>query len=167
MKGPRIIRKKAIDTEKDPYLLKLSPDDMAVCRKCGAVYHDKRWSLSKASAAKAARKDGVKVLCPGCHKIKERFAGGYVTMEGDFVAGHTDELLNLVRNKEKRAMHYNPLDRIIEIKRRRGAIEVSTTTEKLAQRLGQMIKKAYNGSIEYKWSSDTKLARVVWRRGSA
>jgi NMD protein affecting ribosome stability and mRNA decay len=167
MKGPRIIRKKAIDTEKDPYLLKLSPEDMAVCRKCGAVYHDKRWSLSKTVAEKAARKKSVDVLCPACQKIKEKFAGGFVTIQGDFVQDHKEELLNLVRNKEKRAMHYNPLNRIIEIKERKGVIEVSTTTDKLAQKLGQMIKKAFNGEIEYKWSSDTKLARVVWTRDAS
>lgn len=166
MKGPRIIRKKAIDTEKDPYLLKLSPNDMAVCRKCAAVYHDKRWSLSKTAAAKAATKKRVDVLCPACQKIKEKFAGGFVTIQGDFVGEHKEEILNLVRNKEQRAMHFNPLDRIIEIKQKRDVIEVSTTTDKLAQRLGQMLKKSFCGEVEYKWSSDTKLARVVWTRNS-
>lgn len=164
MKGPRIIRKKAIDTAKDPYLSKLKPDDMAVCRKCGAVYHDKRWSLSKKAAMAAAVTRGVKVLCPACQKIKDRFAGGFVTLKGDFVSGHTDEIINLVRNKEKLSMRYNPLNRIIDIRKKNGALEISTTTDKLAQRLGQVIKKAFNGEVKYKWSADTKLARIVWTR---
>jgi len=43
-------------------------------------------------------------------------------------------------------------------------MEVTTTTEKFAQRLGAMLKKAYKGDVEYKWSADVKLARVIWSR---
>ena len=46
IKGPRIVKKKAIDTAKDPYLNKTPPADGAVCRKCGAVHIDKRWTIS-------------------------------------------------------------------------------------------------------------------------
>jgi len=164
MKGPRIMKKKAIDTEKDPYLLKISPNDCAVCKKCGAVYHDKRWSLAKKAAEKAPGKKAVEVLCPACQKIKDRFVGGYVTLKGSFVKDHTEEILNLIRNKEKRAMYHNPLNRIIDIKEARGKIEITTTTDKLAQRIGQMIKKSFKGELEYKWSEDVKLARVNWTR---
>ncbi len=164
MKGPRIIRKKAIDTAKDPYLMKISPEDMAVCKKCGAVYHNKRWTLDKEAQEKATLKKPVEVLCPACQKIRDKFAGGIISIKGGFIKDHGEEILNLVRNKEKRAMHYNPLDRIIEIKKTRGAIEITTTTDKLAQRIGQMIKKAFSGNLEYKWSSDVKLTRVLWTR---
>lgn len=164
MKGPRIIRKKAIDTAKDPYLQKISPGDMAVCKRCAAVYHNKRWSLDKKLKTRSTGKRKIEVLCPACQKIKERFAEGFVTIKGGFVKEHKEEIINLIRNKEQRAMHNNPLDRIIEIKEKRGSIEVATTTDKLAQRLGQVIKKAFSGEVEYKWSSDTKLTRVVWTR---
>jgi len=164
MKGPRIIRKKAIDTAKDSYLLKISPEDMALCKKCGAVYHNKRWTLDKAALKTAQLTKHAEVLCPACQKIRDKFPGGVVTIKGGFIKDHGEEILNLVRNKEKRAMHYNPLDRIIEIKNTRSAMEITTTTDKLAQRIGQMIKKAFNGNLEYKWSSDVKLARVMWTR---
>lgn len=164
MKGPRIVKKKSINTEKDPYLTALGPDDMAVCKRCGAIYHKKRWTLGKEDMIARAEKKRVDVICPACQKIKDNFAEGFVTIQGNFLKAHKDEMLNLVRNKEKRAIRYNPLDRIIEIKERRGAIDITTTTEKLAQRIGQMIKKAFDGQVEYKWSSDVKLARVVWTR---
>jgi NMD protein affecting ribosome stability and mRNA decay len=164
MKGPRIIRKKAIDTAKDPYLQKISPSDMAVCKGCGAIYHNKRWSLDKKLKTRSAGKKKVEVLCPACQKIKEGFAEGFVTIKGEFFKKHREEIINLMRNKEQRAMYNNPLDRIIEIKEKKDSIEIATTTDKLAQRLGQVIQKAFNGEIEYKWSSDTKLTRVVWTR---
>ncbi|MFQ5441362.1 MAG: BCAM0308 family protein [Thermodesulfobacteriota bacterium] len=164
MKGPRIIRKKAIDTAKDSYLLKISPEDMAICKKCGAVYHNKRWTLATEALKKAPGKKPIEVLCPACQKIRDKFPGGVVTLKGGFIKDHGEEILKLVRNKEKRAMHNNPLDRIMEIKEGRGAIEITTTTDKLAQRIGQMIKKTFSGELEYKWSSDVKLARVLWTR---
>ena len=52
----------------------------------------------------------------------------------------------------------------MEIKEKAGGIEVTTTTEKLAKRIGQMLHKAFHGDVEYKWSDDVKLARVVWVR---
>jgi NMD protein affecting ribosome stability and mRNA decay len=154
-------RRKAIDTEKDPYLPKIGPLDMAVCRKCNAVYSGKRWSLS---AKPKPGKKGISVLCPACRKIKDRFPRGYVTIKGGFLKAHRDEILNLIRNKEQRAAYLNPLERIIETRERNGEMEVQTTTEKLAQRIGQMLKKAFSGDVEYKWSSDVKLARVIWTR---
>ena len=34
----------------------------------------------------------------------------------------------------------------------------------LAQRLGRALHRAYDGSVEYKWSEDNKLVRVIWTR---
>jgi hypothetical protein len=43
-------------------------------------------------------------------------------------------------------------------------LTVSTTTEHLAQRLGQALEKAFDGSVHYDFSHENKLARVTWRR---
>ena len=50
------------------------------------------------------------------------------------------------------------------MKEAKGSIEISTTTDKFAQRIGRMLEKTYSGSVEYKWSDDVKLARVTWTR---
>lgn len=158
-------RKKAIDTAVDPYLSKEPPADNTTCGKCGALYHNKRWSFVEAAVKPVAEeKKGQTVLCPACQKIRDGFARGFVTLEGTFVGAHSEEIVNLIRNKEKRAMYHNPLERIIEIKKKTGGLEVRTTTEKLAQRIGAILKKAYKGELEYKWSDGVKLARVEWRR---
>ncbi len=163
MKGSRIIKRKSLDTQKDPYLSRTSPEDMSACKKCGAVYHDKRWTHRKDAEAAAVKTTNA-VLCPACQKVKEGFAGGFITIQGDFVKEHRDEILNLVRNKETLASRINPLEQIMDIVERKGAIEITTTTEKLAQRIGRILAKAFRGDVVYKWSSDVKLARVVWTR---
>jgi len=170
MKGSRTtnrsVRKKAIDSGRDPYLSGGGPDDMAVCGTCEAVYYKKRWSIKDAKKGIAVASVGKKktaVVCPACRKVRDKFAGGFVIIKGGFAKAHKDEILRLVKNKEGIAMRYNPLDRIIEIKEKRDSIEVFTTTEKLAQRIGRMLHKTFDGEVEYKWS-EANLARVVWSR---
>lgn len=163
MTGPRIGRGKSINSQKDPYLSKAAPEDMSSCARCGAVYQNKRWT-QKDDAAPLGVPVKALVLCPGCQKVKDKFAQGFVTLKGAFVEEHKDEILNLIKNKETLASHINPLEQIIDIKESGGRIEVTTTTEKLAQRIGRVVAKAFSGDIEYKWSEDTKLARVIWTR---
>ncbi|MEE9542221.1 MAG: BCAM0308 family protein [Thermodesulfobacteriota bacterium] len=157
--------KKAIDTEGDPYLAKIAPNEAAECRKCGVFYINKRWVLAEESKKSGAgSREFKKVLCPACQKIKDRYVGGYVSITGPFQAAHRDEIINLIKNKEKVARSHNPLDRIMDMKDSNGGLEITTTTEKLAQRIGQILKKSFHGEVEYKWSSDVKLARVRWTR---
>lgn len=78
---------------------------------------------------------------------------------------HKTGLMNLVRNEEERARGLNPLERVIAVKENGfGSIVISTTNEKLAQRIGRAIKKAFHGDVSYRWSHDNKLARVDWVR---
>ena len=165
MTGPRIGRGKSMDPQKDPYLSKASPEDMSSCAKCGAVYHSKRWAHREDAApmtAPAVKKAAV--LCPACQQIRDKFAQGFVTLQGGFVKDHKEEILNLIKNKETLASHTNPLERIMEITESGGSIEITTTSDKLAQMIGRVVAKAFSGEVEYKWSDDVKLTRVVWTR---
>ena len=100
--------------------------------------------------------DVARRRCPACRKIADGFIGGVVTLRGSFVREHREEIRNLVRNEEKRAMAFNPLARIIILKEDESGFEVSTTAEKLAQRIGREVHKACSGTVEYKWSEDSK-----------
>ena len=163
--GAHIMRRKAIDPGGDPYLNKEAPRDMALCKRCGSVYHEKRWYQRTELPERLADAPGTEIVfCPGCQKFRDKYPEGYLTTEGKFVEAHGDEIMNLIANKEDRQLHINPLEQIIEIRRHDGLIEVKTTTGKLAQRLGQVIQKTFSGEIAYKWSVDTKIARVVWWR---
>ncbi len=156
---------KSIDTCKDPYLSKEGSHDMAICKQCHAIYHNKRWYLDEDLYAKNIDLPStVLVTCPACQKIKDKFPGGIVTLTGEFLQEHKDEIINLIKNEEERARGFNPLERIININNGSKGVEVTTTNERLAQRIGKKVKKAFSGEVEYKWSQDTKLLRVTWRR---
>ena len=166
LKGLKSSRRKAIDTEKDPYLSDTVPPDGTVCAVCLALWHDKHWSLTAGVATESlgGAKKSANVLCPACKKVRDDFAEGYVEISGDFAVRHMDEIMKILLAKEARAMRINPLERIIGMRKGKKSLEVRTTTEKLAQRLGRMLGKTLNGNVAYKWSKDTKVARVSWTR---
>lgn len=162
-KVPKINRK--VQYYGDPYLLDTLPDDVSVCRECHSVYAHGRWELeSQASQDLASAKQVHETLCPACKKIRDHMPGGVVTLNGGFLIEHEDEIVNLINHENRSAMEINPLERIMDIEKRDSEITVLTTNEKLAQRIGRSVFKAYDGTVEYKWSKGTKLARVNWHR---
>lgn len=157
-------KKKAATT--DSYLPRGASRKASVCGVCRAVYMNKRWySDGNVSAAAAKESDTMTVVCPACLKIRDHFPGGIVTLKGAYVLPHKQALVSLIRNEEDRAHGQNPLERVMSIKENGyGSIVIFTTNEKLAQRIGRAINKAFHGEIKYRWSHENKLARVDWVR---
>jgi NMD protein affecting ribosome stability and mRNA decay len=100
-------------------------------------------------------------MCPACRKIKQRSASGEVDLRA-IAASERGELLRLLRNEENQAREKNPLERIMSIEAANGGWKITTTTEKLAQRLGRSIRKARGGKLTLKWSHNNKFVRVFW-----
>lgn len=160
-------KKKSVST--DSYLPRGASRNMSVCGGCRAVYMNRRW-YAEGDAYKSAvnTPEMTQVICPACLKIRDNFPGGIVTLKGDYVLPHKADLMNLIRNEEERARGLNPLERVIAIKEDGfGSIVISTTNEKLAQRIGRAIRKAFHGEVAYHWSHDNKLVRVDWVREAA
>ncbi len=159
-------KKKSATT--DCYLPRGASQKTAVCEGCHSVYRSKRWDADPGlydAVVKSA--DTATTVCPACLKIRDNFPGGIVTLKGGFVLPHKEDLMNLIRNEEARARGFNPLERVMSIKENgHGSIIISTTNEKLAQRIGRAIKKAFHGEVAYHWSHDNKLARVDWERAA-
>jgi len=156
--------RKNVDRTNDPYIPRKGPHEVGVCPECHAIGRKKRWYRDEAEYASLARTGAVLRRCPACRKIADGFPSGVVTLRGKFLQTHRDELLAIVRNEERRARENNPLERIMEIRGGDGSLEILTTDEKLAQRIGREIRKACRGTVSYKWSEDAHLVRVDWVR---
>ena len=85
-------------------------------------------------------------------------------MRGGFIWKHRDEILNLIRNESNNALSDNPLERVMSLETEGEDVVLTTTNERLAQRIGRVLHSAYSGHINYKWSEDNKLARIDWIR---
>ncbi|MCL5103789.1 MAG: BCAM0308 family protein [Armatimonadetes bacterium] len=164
-KPPVNIRNHVV-TPNDPYFEQEDFEENTVCRQCESVFAAGRWYMKGQHPGKKHDLGGQKheTTCPACRKARDTMPGGVLTLSGSFVTGHQDEILNLIRNETNDAMGFNPLERVMSMETVGDQMRLTTTNDRLAQRLGKAIHKAYSGNIEYKWSGDTKLARVNWRR---
>jgi hypothetical protein len=164
-KGYKLSYKKKSATT-DSYLPRGGSRSVSVCGSCQSVYMNKRWYSGVEVYNTAVQKPAtVTMVCPACLKIRDNFPGGIVTLKGDYVLPHKQDLIKLVKNEEERARGLNPLERVMSVKENGyGSLVISTTNEKLAQRIGRAIKKAFHGEVSYRWSHENKLVRVDWVR---
>jgi hypothetical protein len=97
--------------------------------------------------------------------MRDHVPGGIVTLRGGYVLPHKQALVSLIKNEEERARGQNPLERVMSMKENGNReFVIFTTNEKLAQRIGRALSKAFHGDITYRWSHENKLARVDWVR---
>ncbi len=148
----------------DTYYNQALPQDYSYCNKCHAIFHHKHWYFNPDELEKLQKSNAVVVQCPACQKIEDKYASGIVTLKGDFIKEHREEILNLIHNEEERAMGLNPLERIIAITPQGEGYEVTTTHEKLAQRIGKRLHRSFSGNVAYRWTPQDKMARVCWNR---
>ena len=128
------------------------------CPDCGAVFQSGRWIWGAAPAAAHAAR------CPACHRMHDRFPGGFVTLKGVFLQQHRDEILHLMRNHEAKEKAEHPLQRIMAIVDGADGVMVTTTDARLARDLAQALHKAYKGELEFHYNKEDNLLRATWTR---
>jgi len=156
--------RKNVDRTNDPYIPRKGAHETGVCPECHAINRKKRWYVDEEEYGVLARSGAQRRRCPACRKIADGFPSGVVTLRGRFLRAHRDEILTIARNEERRARGMNPLERIMGLREADDGVEILTTDEKLAQRIGREIRKACHGTVAYKWSEDANLLRVTWAR---
>ncbi len=154
-----------VETSADPYLCEAGLKEPSLCKTCGAVYRKKHWYLDPGEA-EALKRDGTaqEVSCPACRKIQDRYAEGFVVLRGAYLWEHEEEIRNLLKHEETKAMAKNPLERIIMMERVGDDMQIETTEEKLAEHLGRAVSKAHQGELKVSWSDDHAVCRVAWER---
>ncbi|MDW7643993.1 MAG: BCAM0308 family protein [Desulfuromonadales bacterium] len=154
-----------VKTSSDPYIPEEGRKEPSLCSGCKAVYKNKRWTFDPDFYETASKDSGSHwVTCPACQKIEQKYAEGVVTLRGSYLWEHEEEIRNILKNEETRAMAKNPLERIIQISRQDDALVVETTEEKLAEHLGRALHKAHQGEINVSWTEDHARCRVTWER---
>ncbi|BCR06885.1 hypothetical protein DESUT3_39540 [Desulfuromonas versatilis] len=156
-----------VKTSADPYISGEGLKEPALCSSCKAFYRNKRWDLDpKAYAAMENSPEANWVTCPACQKIAESYPEGIVTLRGEYLWDHEEEIRNILRNEETKAMAKNPLERIIRMDREGDDLVIETTEEKLAEHLGRALHKAHQGELKVSWTEEHSICRVTWERGA-
>ena len=149
------------EREHDSYKLTKKPSEPSACPDCGAVFHAGRWQWGERAAAASD------LLCPACHRIRDRFPAGFVHIGGPFFDDHRDEMLGLIRHHAEKAGAEHPLERIISIGNDAGdpdGMLVTTTDIHLARDLGEALHDAYRGRLEFYYNDAEQRLRVHWQR---
>ena len=100
---------------------------------------------------------------PACPRIRDKLPAGEVTLEGPFVHAHRAELVHLVRDQAEHERDERPLHRIMQLDEGADRVRVSTTDIHLPQRIGEALKRAYDGELELHYGDDEYTVRVHWR----
>ena len=150
--------------QEDPYLPE-EGQEAAVCTQCHALYQGKRWFFDAKLSGRLAGTDKVReVVCPTCRKIKDHFPEGILTLSGEFLAQHKEEIVGLLTKEAGRIASRSVADRIIQMVPEDDKLVVETTTEKMAQHLGRAVYKAYKGDLHFRWGEVERFVRVYWSR---
>ena len=153
-RGDRLMRERI----HDPYKTRLKLKDPTLCTQCGAVYSTGRWRW----AEPPDRAD--EALCQACHRINDDYPAGTLTLSGDFLDKHRDEIFRLARHQEELEKGEHPLNRIMAISDEDGATVITTTDIHLPRRIGEALYDAYKGQLDFQYVEDAYSIRVTWRR---
>ncbi len=143
----------------DPYFVKEKYHDPSVCTKCKVVFNDGIFEWHDTTPENAQT-----MVCPACRRIDDHYAGGHVVLEGAFLADHKDDVLNIIRNAAEVEKARRPLERIMDTTVADDRIEVSTTYEHIARRIGEAVHNAYKGELKLQYLEGEKFIRVHWKR---
>ena len=144
--------------EHDPYRAKGKLREPSVCSQCGAVFHKGRWQWLPVP------EDAHRAVCPACSRIHDHYPAGFLTLQGEFFNTHHDEIIQLLKNLEKRERAEHPLKRIMAVEEKDGTALVTTTDIHLARSFGDALHHAYQGELEYHYNDAQYLLRLKWSR---
>jgi NMD protein affecting ribosome stability and mRNA decay len=149
---------RAAKRKEDPYVATHKPPGPTVCPSCKAVFMEGRWTWQRPPP------EAAETNCPACQRIQDEFPAGYVTIKGEFLKEHRDEIIALINSKEDREKAEHPLQRIMAIEDVREGLQVSTTDSHLARGIGEALHDAYKGDLKLRYSRDENLLRAIWKR---
>jgi len=145
---------------KSPYSEQRKFPEPTVCPRCGLVYSGARWHDPEDEYPKGANKE----LCPACRREVDRYPGGMVYLSGRYLREKEEEIMNIVRNQEEQARARRPLQRIMWVEKKDNGIEIATTNQHLARRIGRAVNSAHAGNFTIKQRSGENFVRVYWER---
>jgi hypothetical protein len=142
------------------------PTEPTLCDRCGASFIRRTWRTDRripATQLAVARW----VVCPACRQVERGLGFGRVDITGTFVSLHEAEVRRRIATVAARAAARQPERRIVSIDWNGPRLEVLTTSQKLAHRIGHELAKAFGGRTSYKWSDDRTLVATWIREASA
>jgi NMD protein affecting ribosome stability and mRNA decay len=129
-----------------------------LCSGCGALFHKGRWTWGSAPVGAKSS------VCPACHRTRDRYPKGLVTITGSFKEKQHEQVVGIIHNTEAQEKKEHPMSRIMAVERRPEGLVISTTDTHLPRRIGEALKHAYHGELSLHYNHDEDFIRVNWAR---
>lgn len=142
----------------DTYKQRGKLKEPTVCPECSAVFHKGRWTWGPMPIR------AEEVTCPACHRMRDKYPKGFVTIKGAFKDEQQEQVIGVVKNTEEKEKKEHPLSRIMAIDPQRVGLVISTTDTHLPRRIGEALKHAYQGELALHYDKDEDFVRVTWTR---
>lgn len=142
----------------DSYKLPGKLTEPTVCPSCSAVFHKGRWSWA------AAPVGAHQTVCPACHRVKDKYPKGFLTLKGAFASQQSEQVMGVIKNIETKENKEHPLARIMSIETTPEGLVVSTTDSHLPRQMGEALKHAHHGELEIHYDKDEDFVRVTWTK---
>jgi NMD protein affecting ribosome stability and mRNA decay len=146
-----------------PVAAKHPVHDPTVCERCGAVFTRKTWRQGrKVDDALLAR--AAWAVCPACEQMRRGEYFGRVVVRGAYATANQAAIRRRIANVASRARFTQPERRVVSTESEGAALEVLTTSQKLAHRITHELKKTFGGRTSYKWSDSDGALFATWQR---
>ena len=129
----------------------------AQCSDCDAVYYEGRWRWGSVPLS------AHEVRCPACERLRNNKPAAWLTLEGASIAAHRDEMKRVALQREASQRARHPLQRIMRIEDTARGLRVTTTDLSLARDIGEALREAYGGALDFEYDQQGSL-RVRWER---
>ena len=104
------------------------------------------------------------MLCPACHRIQDRLPAGILTVRGDCLNEHRQEIMTLIHNRVQNIGELHPLKRIMDVECDDTEAVFAFTDVQLTREIGDALHQAYDGVLDFLYNSDDNILRVTWQR---
>jgi hypothetical protein len=156
----RSLSRRGTRSEKSPRagLPRRTPPTTA-CHGCGGVFARKTWRHDHPVSERTYERV-VWRLCPACRQVSRGEGYGKVVIRG--ASDVEDAIRRRIANVAARAGTTQPQRRLVSITREGGALEVVTSSQKLAHRVAREIQKAFGGRATYEWDGGDGSLCAEW-----
>jgi len=135
-----------------------------ICPACHAILKDESWFVDEALYRQLDGQPGVRPsLCPGCLRVVRGRYEGEVVLQSPLLALTKAAALQLIGQEELRAHRANPMSRVTAVEDRGDEITVLTTTTILAERIGRVFRRMFDGRLEIQRPPVAQHYRVHWQ----
>jgi hypothetical protein len=103
-------------------------------------------------------------MCPACHRIRDKYPAGFLTLSGRYLQEHKADIINLAHNEEVAEKAEHALHRIMAVEEHADQVLITTTDIHLTRRIGEALHRAHHGELDFHYEEEGSLLRVSWQR---